>query len=176
MDKVRSLYGIGDSISSQIEFFLKNGYFEDRIKITMNKKEKLEELQSIWGVGPSGAEKLYEKGFHTIDDLRKAEANGESPLSSLQKIGLKYHEDLQQQIPRQEIQNITDIVRDACRYLFPCLSLQVEAVGSFRRGKDMCGDIDILITPIGQLLEDDSWYKDNQAELTYYDKELLEIQ
>lgn len=94
MDKVRSLYGIGDSISSQIEFFLKNGYFEDRIRITMNKKEKLEELQSIWGVGPSGAEKLYEKGFRTIDDLRKAEANGESPLSSLQKIGLKYHEDL----------------------------------------------------------------------------------
>ena len=30
--------------------------------------------------------------------------------------------------------------------LFPSKNLSVEAVGSFRRGKEMCGDVDILIT------------------------------
>ena len=57
-------------------------------------------MQGVWGVGPAAAQKLYDKGFKTVDDLREAERKGESPLSNLQKIGLQYYDDLREKMPR----------------------------------------------------------------------------
>jgi DNA polymerase lambda len=43
----------------------------------------------VWGLGPKGAQKLYDKGFKTIEDLRK----NPDVLTTMQKVGLKYYED-----------------------------------------------------------------------------------
>lgn len=83
LEEVRKLHGIGESIGEKIEYFLKNGYFKDPIQLTREKQEKLEELQGVWGVGPAAAQKLYDKGFQTVEDLKEAERTGESPLSAL---------------------------------------------------------------------------------------------
>jgi nucleotidyltransferase/DNA polymerase involved in DNA repair len=58
-------------------------------------------LNDIWGVGPAKAEKLYDSGFTSVAKLR-ASKSGEEALTTMQKIGLRYFEDLRQKIPRAE--------------------------------------------------------------------------
>lgn len=52
----------------------------------------------VWGIGPATALKLYEKGHHTLDDLKN-----ENSLTNSQRIGLKYFDDIKQRIPRHEV-------------------------------------------------------------------------
>ena len=64
-------------------------------------------------------------------------------------LGLEYFEELKLKVPREEIARAVDIVRKAVYSLFDFTfqsELQVEGVGSYRRGKAMSGDIDILIS------------------------------
>lgn len=66
----------------------------------------------------------------------------------MQKIGLKYYEDFKMRIPRAEIETLLEKVKQACwkEVKNADKNLIVEACGSYRRGKQTCGDIDILIT------------------------------
>lgn len=52
----------------------------------------------VWGIGPSTALKLYEKGHRSLDDLRNDDS-----LTNAQKLGLKYFDDIGQRIPRHEV-------------------------------------------------------------------------
>ena len=67
-------------------------------------------------------------------------------LTSLQKIGLKYHEDLQKRVPRDEAEKILEKVEKAAKKIFKGDNLKLEICGSYRRGKPDTGDIDILVT------------------------------
>lgn len=87
------------------------------------------------------------------------------PLTSLQLIGLKYYEDLCKKIPRSEVQEITNIVQRAINTLFSENGLLVETVGSFRRGKSMCGDVDILIT-----MKDEGFLSDPSHRMTKHEE------
>ncbi len=49
----------------------------------------LDELGKIWGVGPVAAQKLYESGIRSVEDLQKKQ----DLLTNAQKIGLKYYKD-----------------------------------------------------------------------------------
>ena len=72
-------------------------------------------------------------------------ADGRLQLNREQLIGLDCYEDLQEPIKRDEVESIGKIVMDA----FHCISAtpgEVTIMGSFRRGKDSSGDVDILIT------------------------------
>lgn len=66
----------------------------------------------------------------------------------MQKIGLKYYEDIKERIPRDEVTLILEKMRSVVYTLHPKGKevMQVEACGSYRRGKLSCGDVDILIT------------------------------
>lgn len=66
----------------------------------------------------------------------------------MQKIGLKYYEDIKQRIPRNEVTLMLERIRSTAFKLFEKnkATLQIEACGSYRRGKQSCGDIDILLT------------------------------
>ena len=67
-------------------------------------------------------------------------------------IGLKHCEDLLQKIPRAEVARISETVVRTVRDLFP--GAWAETVGSYRRGKDFSGDMDILITHENEDLTD----------------------
>lgn len=61
------------------------------------------------------------------------------------QIGLQFYDDFQLKIPRQEVQHIIHVVRQAARSLYG-QEVSVIGAGSYRRGKVECGDVDILIT------------------------------
>lgn len=65
------------------------------------------ELSRVWGIGPTTALSLYFKGYRSISDLR---ANSHI-LNRQQLIGLKYVEEFEQRIPRDEVGQIFEIVK-----------------------------------------------------------------
>lgn len=61
-------------------------------------------LSNVYGIGPIKARELVDKeGIKTIQELREKQ---ESVLNVVQKIGLKYYEDIQERIPRGRLMNI----------------------------------------------------------------------
>ena len=79
-------------------------------------------------------------------------------LLPLQQIGLKYFEDFNERMPREEATAISTIVHNAAYELFGKETIIIETCGSYRRGRTSCGDVDILLTrkdekPINGMLE-----------------------
>jgi len=60
---------------------------------------------------------------------------------------LKYYEDLRQRIPREEATQLANRVEKAAKAVVDDGDvLKVVTCGSYRRGAETCGDVDILIT------------------------------
>jgi len=99
------------------------------------------ELNGVYGIGPVTAHKLFQKGFKSIADLRRAPAG---TLTEPQRIGLKYYEEFKERIPREEVSSLATYVREAAN-TFSNDQVHCYCVGSFRRGKSSSGDIDVLV-------------------------------
>uniref|UniRef100_A0A8C8MLW8 DNA polymerase n=1 Tax=Oncorhynchus tshawytscha TaxID=74940 RepID=A0A8C8MLW8_ONCTS len=78
-------------------------------------------------------------GFRTLEDIR-TKAN----LNHSQIIGLKHYDDFLDRMPREEAAAIEETVKEAAQFLDP--GLLAMACGSYSRGKDTCGDVDVLIS------------------------------
>ena len=83
---------------------------------------------------------MYDLGITNIDYLKK----NLDKLSHAQKIGLRHFEDFEKRIPRGEIDEIIDKVGKSVDALDSNYKLIV--CGSYRRGAESSGDIDILLT------------------------------
>ena len=105
----------------------------------------MEELTQIWGVGTKIAERLYVNGIKSIKDVEDEIERNPNLLTGYQKIGLKYWKDFNERMPRSEAETIANTVREKAVELFGSC-VQVNACGSFRRGRPTCGDVDCLIT------------------------------
>lgn len=107
------------------------------------KVDAVETLSRIYGIGPEKAKKLFDMGIKTIDDLRKAYKKDSSLLTSAQKFGLKYYDDMfdkdgnERRIPRSEIEPFDQLL---AKYLKDDYVI----AGSYRRQKPDCGDIDVF--------------------------------
>lgn len=97
-------------------------------------------LTRVTGIGPSAARKFVDEGIKTLEDLRK----NEDKLNHHQRIGLKYFEDFEKRIPREEMLQMQDIVLNEVNKVD---SEYIATVcGSFRRGAESSGDMDVLLT------------------------------
>jgi DNA polymerase lambda len=99
-------------------------------------------FQNVHGIGNATANYLYKRNIRSIDQLRKHQYL----LTNTQKIGLKYYEDLIIRIPREECEMFLEEIE---KVLFSFISkdiIKIEICGSYRRGKQTCGDVDFLIT------------------------------
>uniref|UniRef100_A0A8C7HR07 DNA polymerase n=1 Tax=Oncorhynchus kisutch TaxID=8019 RepID=A0A8C7HR07_ONCKI len=67
-----------------------------------------------------------------------------------QIIGLKHYDDFLDRMPREEAAAIEETVKEAAQFLDP--GLLVMACGSYRRGKDTCGDVDCALMNTTQFL------------------------
>ena len=98
-------------------------------------------LADIYGIGPKKAKELVAQGITSIEMLR---AN-QDKLNDTQKVGLKYYEDILKRLPRAEIDKYAHIFQmDFNKVATP--DSRFEIVGSYRRGLESSGDIDVIIT------------------------------
>ncbi|KAF2362120.1 DNA polymerase beta thumb domain [Trinorchestia longiramus] len=133
--------GIGKKISDKIEEFLTTGKLEKLEKIRADGASAvLTELSRVSGVGPAKARQLYDEGIDSIEKLRKSAHQ----LNHHQQIGLKYLEEFEKRISRDEVEALEKAIRTSLKSLREPLTLTV--CGSYRRGSESSGDIDILLT------------------------------
>jgi DNA polymerase/3'-5' exonuclease PolX len=71
---------------------------------------------------------------------------GSKPMSHAQLIGLKYYKDLQKRIPRYYIDIVQMMIRVVLFKTFGKGSYKMAVAGSYRRGAEDSGDIDIIFT------------------------------
>ncbi|KAJ5502932.1 DNA polymerase family X [Penicillium fimorum] len=99
----------------------------------------------IWGVGAKTAREFYQRGWRDLDDIVE---HGWNTLSRVQQIGVKFYEEFQEGVPRGESEDIANIVREhAGRVrLEDKDGIVCVIVGGYRRGKELCGDVDIVLS------------------------------
>lgn len=146
-EQLKDIKGIGKGTISRINEILKKGKLSE-IKLKHKEKEYLsfiEELEHVIGVGRRTAHELVTKyNIVSIEQLKKAYDSGKIDLNDQILIGLKYYGIYQQQIPRIEIDKISDylstIIKGINKDLFHTIC------GSYRRKKQISNDVDILLT------------------------------
>jgi NAD-dependent DNA ligase len=129
---------IGKTIMDKLEVFQNTGTLPI---LERERKNPLNLFTKIYGVGPKKAKQLIDDGISSIEDLK----NNETKLNDTQKIGLKYYDDLNERIPRSEIEYYNVIFEKKFKESTPEGS-KYDIVGSFRREAKSSGDIDIIIT------------------------------
>ena len=134
--------GVGKQIGLKFGEFLKTGTLEKLNKIKKDDNASaITELTRVSGIGPVAARKLVtEKNIKSLDDLRK----NTQLLNYHQEIGLKYLEEFEERIPRSEMLKWDSLLLKIIAKLDSKYS--AELCGSFRRGAETCGDIDMLVT------------------------------
>ncbi|XP_020825306.1 DNA polymerase beta isoform X4 [Phascolarctos cinereus] len=139
--EAKKLDGVGTKIAEKIDEFLTTGKLRKLEKIREDDTgSSINFLTRVSGIGPSAARKLVDEGIKTLEDLRK----NEHKLNHHQRIGLRYFEDFEKRIPREEMLQMQDIVLNEIKKVD---SKYIATVcGSFRRGAESSGDMDILLT------------------------------
>lgn len=163
IDQVKNIRGIGQKAIEKITEYLQTGQIQSALDaqqqlLVMTKTPTelaIETLTSVWGIGEKKAEKLIDKGITTIEQLRQHP----ELLTDQQKIGLKYHEQLQQRIPRESILVLNIVICYFMNQKFGRGNYTLTIAGSYRRNMPTSGDIDCLITgvelePVVELLRE----------------------
>lgn len=153
MDDLAGIRGIGDAIQLKLQEIFSTGHLqaadaaEEKYSLALR-----DDLQKIYGVGPAFATKLIEEhGVQSIDHLRRLLLAKPNLLNKNQQVGLRYYEDLQQRIPREEMDQhaallravISEVEMDTVATSGAAAVLDI--VGSYRRGAPTSGDIDVLL-------------------------------
>lgn len=128
---------VGERIALKVKQLIDDGiikYEEEKIKKDKNFKIQLE-LKKIYGIGDAKIKELIDKGIKSIKDLEK----NKELLNKKQLLGLQYYKDLNERIPLDEYIKHKELLEKDLK------KLRYEFVGSFRRGNNSMGDIDILI-------------------------------
>ncbi|KAF7829394.1 DNA polymerase lambda [Senna tora] len=140
LDQIKNQPAIGISMKDHIQEIITTGKFSKLEHFETDEKVRTISLfGEVWGIGPATALKLYDKGHRTLDDLRNDDS-----LTNAQKLGLKYFYDIRQRIPRNEVQEMENILQKVGEDILP--GVFIICGGSYRRGRATCGDMDIIVT------------------------------
>lgn len=142
-EDVQHIEGIGAKISAKIKEIIRDGQLFRAQEIRKDPKQSvLERLMSVHGIGAVKAKQLYRLGIRSISDLRREVKQHPEWLNDVQHKGLKYVEDFEIRIPREEMAMHEKILQEATKGT----AFHFDIVGSYRRGADSSGDIDVLLT------------------------------
>lgn len=141
MDDLAGIRGIGDAIQIKLREIFATGHLqaadaaEEKYSLALR-----DDLQKIYGVGPAFATKLIEEhGVQSVEHLRQMVAAKPALLTKNQQVGLRYYEDFQARIPREEMDRHVALLHSAIA------EVEMDIVGSYRRGAATSGDIDVLL-------------------------------
>ena len=135
--ELKAIKNIGASTVAKYKEFMETG----TLKFIENfKNDPINLFTNVYGIGPKKAISLVnDDKVTTIDELREYQ---DHLLNDVQKKGLKYYEDILKRIPRLEIEHY----RTKMSKIKIATDFHFEIVGSYRRGADNSGDIDVIIT------------------------------
>jgi NAD-dependent DNA ligase/predicted flap endonuclease-1-like 5' DNA nuclease len=137
-EQLKGKPGIGATIMEKLEEYVNTGTLK---VLEREKNNPVNILAEVYGIGPKKAKELVDSGITSIEQLR---AN-QNLLNDIQKVGLQYYEDILARIPRAEVEQYESIVAAEFNKVATQKS-QFEIVGSYRRGAQSSGDIDMIIT------------------------------
>lgn len=149
--KLKEINGIGESLRAKIEEYLQTGKIAKYEKLRKSYPEELVALKDVPGLGPKGVGFLHQElKINNLADLEKAaEENKIAGLkgfgSKKQKIimaGVARIKEGEIRVPIGKVYPVTEALVDALKKA-PTVK-RVAAAGSFRRGKETVGDIDLL--------------------------------
>lgn len=141
---------LGDETLHKIREIEKFGHLkvmqEERLLTKMD--EAMIKLRKIHGVGKGTAKDLVTRaGIRTVDQLRQAVDAG-SPevkaiLSEPAYVGLQFFDDVEQRIPRRTVEALGTLIIEVAQALIP--GCQGHICGSYRRGAETSGDVDVVL-------------------------------
>lgn len=165
---LKDIQGIGKGSLDRIKEILETGNLQeigDYKDIKNEKKDAISELEEIVGVGRANALIFYENGIKNVEELKKAIKENKIKVNDKVLLGLKYHKVYQQDIPRSEIDEYYKLIKHTVNKINKKLELPenkqyvFEICGSYRRGKLVSGDIDVLISKKGTKIDEDKGEK-----------------
>lgn len=151
-EPLTSLPGVGKDLASKITEALDTGSIGALEALHQEVPPSLETLLRIPGLGPKRVRALYQQlGILDLDDLRAAAEGGR--IRSLRGFGVKTEQRLlehladrrekKRRIPRHEARPHAEALE---RHLAAVPGVeQVVVAGSYRRGRDTVGDLDLLV-------------------------------
>lgn len=132
----KHLKGIGDKITAFISEVVTTGSSRELDELRYDPRVlAVEELSKVIGVGPVTAKKWVLEGTLTIEAARNRKG-----LTKMQKIGLDMHGKVLSRVPRRIVEAVFDKVVSMNQFDTSMIT------GSYRRGADTSGDVDILVT------------------------------
>ncbi|KAJ3041246.1 hypothetical protein HK097_002307 [Rhizophlyctis rosea] len=138
--EAQTLSGVGVKIGQKIDELLETGKLERLEKDAQDPKlATIKLFERVMGVGYSNALRFYESGARTLEDLLQY-----PNLTKRQHLGLKYFKDLETRIPRSEMTQWENLVRDVIRSTRNPYKFVI--AGSYRREKEESGDVDVVLT------------------------------
>ncbi len=152
-DRLRGISGIGQGTASKITEYIETGSMNEFKLLEKTVPKDFFELVSIPTLGPKKVRMLHDHlGIETIEDLKKALE--EDKIASLPRFGEKSAQNIkeglsirQQNTGRRLRGDVVPLVEGLLEILraHPDIERAV-AAGSYRRGEETVGDVDILAT------------------------------
>ena len=146
ISELKTIKGIGKGTLDRIKEILDNGFLKEVKSKKENPiekekedktKEEFDKLLTVTGIGPSKAKKLLEENITLEKLLNNPNKYILDNLTHHQIVGLKYYYDIMKRIDSSIIQKIEKYLKK--------FDFDFNICGSFRRGKEDSGDIDVLI-------------------------------
>nr|XP_051708987.1 DNA-directed DNA/RNA polymerase mu isoform X3 [Oryctolagus cuniculus] len=139
--QLQGLPHFGEHSSRVVQELLEHGVCEEVERVRSSERFRTMKLfTQIFGVGVRTADRWYQEGLRTLDDLRQQPRR----LTAQQRAGLQYHQDLSTPVQRPEAEALQHLVEAAVGQALP--GATVTLTGGFRRGKLLGHDVDFLIS------------------------------
>jgi DNA polymerase (family 10) len=160
-NELREIPGIGKDLAARIREIAETGDTPYHRELVAEFPASVLDLLNLQGVGPKTVAMLYrEVGIRTLDDLERAVREGR--IRALKGMGpkkegliVKALEDRKRYAGRHLLPDTTEVAASVVAYLRDAApGVQIDVVGSLRRGCETCHDIDILAAGASRELMD----------------------
>lgn len=145
--------GIGERIAEKIKIIVKTHKLPQLKEVEAHTPAVLSELMRIEGLGPKRVKMLYQKlHIQSTKDLKTAIEKGK--VQKLKGFGEKIQQKINEGIlhvseyeKHYKLCDVIPMVDSLCKYLKSAKNVKTaECAGSYRRRKEMVGDLDFLVT------------------------------